>query len=61
LLPWRCGPDVVTVTVVLLWLPLEAGMLLRRLGAPRLVTDGDIKGGRHVSGVYDLVVVQGAP
>jgi len=51
-------------------------MLLRRLGvlaavlialdgiplsAPRLVTDGDIKGGRYVSGVFDLVVGQGAP
>ncbi|MGO8888428.1 MAG: hypothetical protein ACLP8X_31730 [Streptosporangiaceae bacterium] len=39
-------------------------MLLRRVGllsAPRLVTDGDIKGGRYVSGVYDLVVGQGAP
>jgi hypothetical protein len=31
------------------------------LPAPRLVTDGDIKGGRYVSGVYDLVVGQGAP
>jgi hypothetical protein len=31
------------------------------LSAPRLVTDGDIKGGRYVSGVYDLVVGQGAP
>ena len=31
------------------------------LSAPRLVADGDIKGGRYVSGVYDLVVGQGAP
>lgn len=31
------------------------------LTAPRLVTDGDIKGGRYVSGVYDLVVGHGAP
>jgi hypothetical protein len=31
------------------------------LAAPRLVTDGDVKGGRYVSGVYDLVVGQGAP
>jgi hypothetical protein len=31
------------------------------LSAPRLVTDGDIKGGRYVSGVYDLIVGQGAP
>ena len=31
------------------------------LSAPRLVTDGDIKGGRYVSGVFDLVVGQGAP
>ena len=31
------------------------------LAAPRLVTDGDIKGGRYVSGVYDLVVGHGAP
>ena len=31
------------------------------LTAPRLVTDGDIRGGRYVSGVYDLVVSQGAP
>ena len=31
------------------------------LSAPRLVTDGDIKGGRYVSGVYNLVVGQGAP
>jgi hypothetical protein len=31
------------------------------LAAPRLVTDGDIKGGRYDSGVYDLVVGQGAP
>jgi hypothetical protein len=28
---------------------------------PRLVVGGDIKGGRYVSGVYDLVVGQGAP
>ncbi len=27
---------------------------------PRLVTDGDVKGGRYVSGVYDLVVGNGA-
>jgi len=31
------------------------------LAAPRLVTDGDIKGGRYVSGVYDLVVGDEAP
>ena len=31
------------------------------LAAPRLVTDGDVKGGRYVSGVYDLVVGQGSP
>ena len=31
------------------------------LAEPRLVTDGDVKGGRYVSGVYDLVVGQGAP
>jgi hypothetical protein len=31
------------------------------LAAPRLVTDGDVKGGRYVSGVYDLIVGQGAP
>jgi len=31
------------------------------LAAPRLVADGDIKGGRYVSGVYDLVVGDGAP
>jgi hypothetical protein len=31
------------------------------LTAPRLVTDGDIKGGRYVSGVYDLVIGHGAP
>jgi len=31
------------------------------LPAPRLVTDGEIKGGRYVSGVYDLVVGDGAP
>jgi len=31
------------------------------LAAPRLVTDGDIKGGRYVSGVYVLVVGDGAP
>lgn len=30
------------------------------LPAPRLVTDGDIKGGRYVSGVYDLLVGDGA-
>jgi hypothetical protein len=28
---------------------------------PRLVTDGDVKGGRYVSGVVDLVVGQGQP
>ena len=31
------------------------------LAAPRLVTDGDVKGGRYDSGVYDLVVGQGSP
>jgi hypothetical protein len=31
------------------------------LAAPRLVTDGDVKGGRYVSGVYDLVAGQGSP
>ena len=31
------------------------------LAEPRLVVDGDVKGGRYVSGVYDLVVGQGAP
>lgn len=31
------------------------------LTAPRLVTDGDVKGGRYVSGVYDLIVGRGAP
>jgi hypothetical protein len=31
------------------------------LAAPRLVADGDVKGGRYVSGVYDLIVGQGAP
>jgi hypothetical protein len=31
------------------------------LAAPRLVADGDIKGGRYVSGVYDLIVGYGAP
>jgi hypothetical protein len=31
------------------------------LAAPRLVTDGDVKGGRYVSGVDDLVIGQGAP
>jgi len=31
------------------------------LAAPRLVADGDIKGGRYVSGVYDLIVGDGAP
>lgn len=31
------------------------------LAEPRLVADGDVKGGRYVSGVYDLVVGQGAP
>ncbi|HUA04194.1 MAG TPA: hypothetical protein VMB27_09835 [Solirubrobacteraceae bacterium] len=30
------------------------------LAQPRLVTDGDVKGGRYVSGVVDLVVGQGA-
>jgi hypothetical protein len=31
------------------------------LTEPRLVVDGDVKGGRYVSGIYDLVVGQGAP
>jgi hypothetical protein len=31
------------------------------LAEPRLVADGDVKGGRYVSGVYDLVVGEGAP
>ena len=31
------------------------------LAAPRLVADGDIKGGRYVSGGYDLIVGYGAP
>jgi hypothetical protein len=31
------------------------------LTEPRLVADGDVKGGRYVSGVYDLVAGQGAP
>jgi hypothetical protein len=31
------------------------------LAAPRLVADGDVKGGRYVSGVYDLIVGAGAP
>jgi hypothetical protein len=31
------------------------------LAEPCLVTDGDVKGGRYVSGVYDLVVGAGAP
>ena len=31
------------------------------LAATRLVADGDFKGGPYVSGVYDLVVGQGAP
>ena len=30
------------------------------LAQPRLVTDGDVKGGRYVSGVVDLVVGQGS-
>lgn len=30
------------------------------LAEPRLVADGDVKGGRYVSGVYDLVVGEGA-
>ncbi|MGP0038146.1 MAG: hypothetical protein ACLP4R_26805 [Solirubrobacteraceae bacterium] len=28
---------------------------------PRLVTDGDVEGGRYVSGVVDLVVGQSQP
>jgi hypothetical protein len=31
------------------------------LTAPRLVAGGDVKGGRYVSGVYDLVVGRAAP
>jgi len=31
------------------------------LAEPRLVVDGDVKGGRYVSGLVDLVVGQGAP
>jgi hypothetical protein len=31
------------------------------LAAPRLVADGDVKGGRYVSGVYDLVIGEGVP
>jgi hypothetical protein len=31
------------------------------LAAPRLVADADIKDGRYVSGVYDLIVGHGAP
>jgi hypothetical protein len=31
------------------------------LTAPRLITDGDVKGGRYVSGVDHLIVGQGAP
>jgi hypothetical protein len=31
------------------------------LSEPRLVVDGDVKGGRYVSGLVDLVVGQGAP
>jgi hypothetical protein len=31
------------------------------LAAPRLVTDGDVKGGRYVSGVDDLVIGSGTP
>ena len=31
------------------------------LAAPRLVTDGDVKGGRYDSGLDDLVVGQGSP
>jgi hypothetical protein len=30
------------------------------LAQPRLVTDGDVKGGRYVSGVVDLYVGRGA-
>jgi hypothetical protein len=26
------------------------------LAEPRLIVDGDVKGGRYVSGVYDLVI-----
>jgi hypothetical protein len=31
------------------------------LAAPRLVTDGDVKGGRYDSGLYELVIGQGSP
>jgi hypothetical protein len=31
------------------------------LAQPRLVVDGDVKGGRYVSGVVDLVIGQGGP
>jgi hypothetical protein len=31
------------------------------LSVPRLVADGDVKGGRYVSRVYDLIVGRGAP
>lgn len=31
------------------------------LAAPRLIADGDVKGGRYVSGVYDLVTCEAAP
>lgn len=34
----------------------EDGMVLAQ---PRLVTDGDVKGGRYVSGVVDLVIGRG--
>jgi hypothetical protein len=30
------------------------------LAQPRLVTDGDVKGGRYDSGLFDLVVGNGA-
>ena len=40
---------------------LAAALVAPALAAPRLVTDGDIKGGRYVSGVYDLVAGRGAP
>jgi hypothetical protein len=36
---------------------IEDGIALTQ---PRLVTDGDVKGGRYVSGVFDLVVGDGA-
>ena len=36
---------------------IEDGVALTQ---PRLVTDGDVKGGRYVSGVFDLLVGDGA-